>query len=480
MSHSVESTTDRVSLYKQLFGIDVRGLAVFRIALAMLIIGDLVCFRWPNVEVFFSDAGILPRQMSETLVGPGYWTLYGFDGSVLNSKVLIVLNGVLAFGLLVGWRTRSMTLACLVLAWSIQMRNPLVLSGGDVVLRMLLWWGVFLPLGAKWSLDAALRVRKRPAKYLPCSVATAAILVQVAIVYLFAGLAKLNPDWLQGSAVQQALQLEMYTKPFGDWLSRMSGILYVANYSVLILELLGPFVLFIPWRTNKTRLFLMVAFCGMHIGIWLTMSIGIFSLAMMVAWVLFLPTEVWDRCCGVFRDFGNDLPEDFPILKKIGDGICGVALLFCLAINIAQTFDSKPIWYQNGGELFAKTCMLVQEFNLWGHPPKTNPTFQFQAQIEQGGTRQVVDLLSFYLHSRLERPESEYQYLHSQPWRRFFWEMRLNKPEYLKVRQKFEEFLVAQCRNRLPDSNVRLIDAGWGQEKSLPEKQEGRVFDTIH
>ena len=29
-------------------------------------------------------------------------------------------------------------------------RNPLVIDGGDDFLRMLLFWGLFLPLGARW------------------------------------------------------------------------------------------------------------------------------------------------------------------------------------------------------------------------------------------------------------------------------------------------------------------------------------------
>ena len=32
-------------------------------------------------------------------------------------------------------------------------RNPIILHGGDIVLRMMLFWSLFLPLGARWSAD---------------------------------------------------------------------------------------------------------------------------------------------------------------------------------------------------------------------------------------------------------------------------------------------------------------------------------------
>jgi hypothetical protein len=34
------------------------------------------------------------------------------------------------------------------------MRNPYILSGGDVLLRVVVFWAMFLPLGDRYSLDA--------------------------------------------------------------------------------------------------------------------------------------------------------------------------------------------------------------------------------------------------------------------------------------------------------------------------------------
>jgi hypothetical protein len=80
-------------------------------------------------------------------------------------------------------------------------RNPLVLQGGDVLFRMLLFWSIFLPLGARCSLDA---LRRRSAEPLPDRVSspcTLALMLQVCFVYWFAAAIKSDPVWRhEGSA----------------------------------------------------------------------------------------------------------------------------------------------------------------------------------------------------------------------------------------------------------------------------------------
>ena len=57
---------------------------------------------------------------------------------------------------MIGYRARLATIACWFLVMSIHNRNPMILSAGDILLRLLLFWAMFLPLGARYSVDAAL------------------------------------------------------------------------------------------------------------------------------------------------------------------------------------------------------------------------------------------------------------------------------------------------------------------------------------
>lgn len=56
---------------------------------------------------------------------------------------LHIIAGVL---LAIGYRTRLMTVVNFVLITSLQARNILVLHGGDVLMKLLCFWAMFLPL----------------------------------------------------------------------------------------------------------------------------------------------------------------------------------------------------------------------------------------------------------------------------------------------------------------------------------------------
>jgi hypothetical protein len=54
-----------------------------------------------------------------------------------------IIAGIL---LAIGYRTRLMTIVNFVLITSLQARNILVLHGGDVLMKLLCFWAMFLPL----------------------------------------------------------------------------------------------------------------------------------------------------------------------------------------------------------------------------------------------------------------------------------------------------------------------------------------------
>src|SRR3989338_5467486 len=60
---TIEISKKKTFDLKEIFGIDIRSLAIFRIALALLIIFDLY-FRLPDLEVFYTDEGIFPRSFA--------------------------------------------------------------------------------------------------------------------------------------------------------------------------------------------------------------------------------------------------------------------------------------------------------------------------------------------------------------------------------------------------------------------------------
>src|SRR5215831_12295648 len=109
----------------ELFGADLRSLAVFRISLALLILFDLAN-RSADLTAHYTDLGVLPRGEMISPIPSGWpLSLYFMSGSPHVQVGLFLLAALFAVLLLVGYHTRWMTVASWMLLASLHVRNPL-------------------------------------------------------------------------------------------------------------------------------------------------------------------------------------------------------------------------------------------------------------------------------------------------------------------------------------------------------------------
>ena len=298
-----------------LFGADLRSLAAFRIALGLLVLGDIVN-RATDLRAHYSDEGVLPRTtLVEELISPARFSFNLINGEPLFQAFLFGVTALAAVGLLVGYRTRLMTVIVWVLIVSIHVRNPLVLSGGDGLLRLLLFWAMFLPLGAIWSVDRALKVSPPRLSTRFISFATAGLLLQIAFMYWFTAILKSGPEWrIDGTALYYALSIDRFPTPIGSYLLQFPELLKVMTFATLALEAFGPFLLFFPFFTGPVRTGAVFAFISLHVGIWLTMYIGLFQWVSALCMVCFLPAWFWDN---LQTRSGSSLPEAPRIVLRL-------------------------------------------------------------------------------------------------------------------------------------------------------------------
>jgi hypothetical protein len=163
------------------------------------------------------------------------------------------------------------------------------------LLRLLLFWAMFLPLGAYWSIDRArAEIPRLSPRFL--SVATVGLFMQIAFVYWFTAALKSGPEWrVDGTALYYALSLDQIVTPFGHYLLNFPRLLEVMTFGTFGLEAFGPLLLFCPIFTGPVRTAIVLAFMSLHFGIWLTMDIGIFPWISAFCMVCFLPGWFWDR-----------------------------------------------------------------------------------------------------------------------------------------------------------------------------------------
>lgn len=114
-----------------------------------------------------------------------------------------------------------------------------------------------------------------------------AIMLQLAIVYFFAGLAKLNTDWLFN-----AMPLAVWLPTKADF--PVLGPLFAQQWTAYAFSWFGAFydLTIVGWLLWKpTRNLAYVAVLAFHLLTWLLFNIGLFPLIMMTSTLIFFPAE---------------------------------------------------------------------------------------------------------------------------------------------------------------------------------------------
>jgi len=313
------------------FGIDLRSLALFRAALGTVLLVDM-CRRMSDAAAFYSDAGVMPRSWLAVFNDTWRVSLYMANGQTWFALALLGLEGLAALALALGWRTRLAAVVCFVLQASLLNRNAMVLIGGDILLACLLFWSMFLPLGARWSVDAGLSQRPPQPQNQHLSWASAGLLVQVMSVYFFSAILKSGREWWpDGSAVYYALQLDMYATPLAVWLRQYPDLLTALSYFVWYLELLGPLLVFSPLFSRPLRFLLLLLFMAMHLGFLLCLELGPFPFISLASLTVLAGGWIWDaldRRAPRREQALGSLP-----LRIYYDRDCGFCLKLCLLLR---------------------------------------------------------------------------------------------------------------------------------------------------
>jgi hypothetical protein len=281
------------AIARQPFVLDLRALALLRMGTAAIVLVDLA-IRSSDLEAHYSNMGVLPISV----LLDHTWTAYQFSLHTISGlwqvqALLFALAAALAVALLLGYHTRLVTVASWLMLVSLQNRNTMIGQGGDDLLRMLLFWGIFLPWGRVWARDA--RDKPEPESYNYFSAATVAYIMQLAVLYWCTALLKTGPEWRHdGTALYYALSLDQILLPGGRLLYTHPDLLRFLTHATWYVELLLPVALFIPVGVAWWRLLVIGVLFGFHLGISLTLFVGIFFLINMVSVLGLLPPMALD------------------------------------------------------------------------------------------------------------------------------------------------------------------------------------------
>ena len=283
-------------LIQIIFSLDLRSLALFRICLALVTLTDLL-IRRHNLVAHYSDQGVLPLSTLKQISSPFYWSLFSFSGDAFIGSILFLLSILTAFCFLLGYQTKITTILLWLFVISVQNRNPALLFAGDDVLRAILFWSMFLPLGTYYSIDSALNTRTKPFPKQLISGATVAFIIQLVYIYVWSAFYKAKSDlWFpKGEAVYYALSFDQYGTYFGQFLLGFpDDFLVFLTVAALWFETFGPLLIFIPFYNVAFRWVAICSFILLHISFGLCFEIGIFPFLSISCWLALLPSSFWD------------------------------------------------------------------------------------------------------------------------------------------------------------------------------------------
>ncbi|GHD85278.1 HTTM domain-containing protein [Streptomyces naganishii] len=304
----------------------------------------------------------LARQLTEN--NGAFTVLLWFRGRFWFEAVYVLALLASAL-LLLGWRTRTMSVLFMLGVLSLQNRSVFVGDGGDNVLHLMSVYLVFTRCGQVWSLDArraararALRARGQrlpdragPVLWSVLGLALAAvtaagrlqgewfvpallwtvwlgqalwwaagrrarwnqprilfdvvgsvvhngallvIMAEACLIYATAGWYKIQGSrWQDGTAVYYPLHLDYFSPwpALGDLMSSSGTMVMLVTYGTVMAQVAFPFTLF----NRRVKNVLLAVMMTEHAAIAVVLGLPFFSLAMITADAVFLPTPFLRR-----------------------------------------------------------------------------------------------------------------------------------------------------------------------------------------
>lgn len=345
---------------RRVFTLDVRSLAVMRIAVAATVLVDLFT-RLVHCTEHYSDEGVLPRQAARAIRWVADASLLSLSGSPAWAVAVFLAAIALAIAVLVGWRTRPCTLLLWLVVLSIQHRNPLVLDHRDVLFSCALCYGLLLPWGDVFSLDARRRGTTRDGhRYF--GVPAAAYVVQIACIYLFAALLKTGPEWRsEFTAVEHAISLEYWATPAAHSLLAHPTLTAALTPAVLCFEFaVAPLVL-CPWRTGLARWLAVGGVCLLQLGFAVFLWLDTFPMIASALALGLLPASLWSRSS---VPAARELPPDG---SRWLAALAAATLAYTVALNMVS-LDDDPGWFARA-RLPAELFGIDQNWNMFAPAP---------------------------------------------------------------------------------------------------------------
>ncbi|MEM6717738.1 MAG: HTTM domain-containing protein [Bacteroidota bacterium] len=280
---------------------NVAPLAVFRIGFGLMMLVSIIRFWYKGwIEALY----INPKF---------HFSYYGFEWiSPIGdySYVLFIICGISALFVAVGFKYRLAIITFFLSFTYIELMDKTTYLNHYYFISILSFVMCFLPANAYFSIDS-LRAKKQYTQIPKWTIDCVKLLL--GIVYFYAGLAKLNSDWLYKAMPLRIWLPSKYDIPFiGQAFMHEEWFHYAMSWSGMIYDLAIPFLLLYK-KTRNIAFILVVVF---HVFTGVLFPIGMFPYIMIVSALIFFDAEFHEKVITFIKKIVNAIGFKNRILNR--------------------------------------------------------------------------------------------------------------------------------------------------------------------
>ena len=331
----------------------------------------LVSFRILfGIMMFFSTLRfILNGWVFDLYIAPKYhFTYYGFDwvqpagasGMYLLFGLLIILSVFIAAGLF--YRLSSIAFFCIFTY--IELIDKTNYLNHYYFISLISFLLIFLPANRYFSIDTYLGLTKRTKKVQAWTINI--LKFQLAVVYIFAGISKLNYHWL------------FEAQPLTNWLKHQSDLpligglmeyditAYIFSWGGMLFDLSIPFILL----NHKYRILGYIFVIIFHVLTSLMFPIGVFPFVMIVSTLIFFSDAFHERFLNIIQKIipvRSNIHSPQIILshsktsKIVLTSLLGLYISIQLIVPMRYLFYDGKLFWNEQGYRFSWRVMLIEK-----------------------------------------------------------------------------------------------------------------------
>ena len=357
--------------------IDNTQLVVFRVCFGLL------CF----LESF---GAILTGWVKRTLVEPKFtFSFIGFEWlqplSGNGMYVYYVVMSISAIGIMLGYKYRYSMLAFTILWTGTYLMQKSSYNNHYYLLVLISAIMVVMPAHKALSLDAKFNPNLRQ-NTMPnwCRLT---FIIQLFIVYTYASLAKLYPDWLDGTTMKMLMSGKKNYPLIGALLQE-KWLQSILSYGGILFDgLIVPLLLLKP-----TRKWAFIISIGFHMFNSIVFQIGIFPYLALAFYLFFFPPKTIQKLFLKKRTFYELEEVKTPKRHRLWVAVFAIYFIVQIGLPLRHHFiEDNVLWTEEGHRLSWRMMLRVK------HGRAT-----YTVEDKETGAKQIINL-DHYLTKKQQR-----------------------------------------------------------------------------